>query len=172
MYIDPAISEVSKWILVLQRVTNRFNNKLGFATCDTFYIFKGEKFWTDLMQGRDDSSHNQDTVNTDIELKYKECWRLSCKYLNRPCACLVIFLHWNFTLCFRFADIKVGRQPSQNCQLLVDFRSKCSSTIQYLFGNHHPESIRNSEQLALESLSHVLFHHWQITTLWYRMSPC
>lgn len=172
MHIDPVISEVSKWILVLQRVTNWFNNKLGFATCDVFYIFKGEKFWTDLMQRRDDSSHNQDTVNTNIELKHKECGRLSCKYLNGLYACLVIFHHWNFTLSFRFADIKVDRQPRQNCQLLVDSRSKCSRTIHYLFGNHHPKSIRNSEQLALESLSKVLFYHWQITTLWYYMSPC
>lgn len=110
------------------------------------------------MKRRGDSSHTQDTVYIDIECK--EHGRLSCKYLNRPYACLIIFHRLNFILSFRFADTKVDTQSSQNCQLLVDFRSKCSGTIQYLFGNHHPKSTRNSEQLALESLSHVLSHHW------------
>lgn len=102
------------------------------------------------MKRRGNSSPTQDTVCIDIELNCKERGKLSCKYLNRLYACLIIFHHLTFTLSSMFADVEVNTHYSQNCQLFVDFRSKCSGTIRYLFGNHHPKSTRNSEQLALE----------------------
>lgn len=71
------------------------------------------------MKRRGNSSPTQDTVYIDIELNCKEHGKLSCKYLNRLYACLIIFHHLTFTLSFRFADVKVNTHASQNCQLLT-----------------------------------------------------
>lgn len=81
-----------------------------------------EKRFEQILKRKGDSNYIRDTVCINLELKCKECGRLSCKCLNRPYSCFIISRHMNFTLSFRSADTKIDTESSQNCQLLVNFR--------------------------------------------------